>query len=153
MSITAYSIYSQLPSVSGSLPSICNLRMHHAIVTRDPLNMNSVLNWWKSFFNQVLNVHVVHDVRWLDIYTAEPLVPEPSLIEVEIAIGKLKRYKSPGTDQILAELLEEGGETLCSEIHRLIHSIWNREELPQKWKESIILQIHKTGDKTDCNNY
>jgi hypothetical protein len=24
---------------------------------------------------------------------------------------------------------------LCSEINKFIHSIWNREELPQKWKE------------------
>jgi hypothetical protein len=32
------------------------------------------------------------------MYMAEPLVLEPSLVEVEIAIGKLKSYKSPGTD-------------------------------------------------------
>jgi hypothetical protein len=29
----------------------------------------------------------------------------------------------------------------------------NKEELPQQWKESIIVPIHKKGDKTDCNNY
>jgi hypothetical protein len=46
----------------------------------------------------VLNVHGVHDVRQMDIETAEPLVPEPSLVEVEIAIGKLKSYKYPGTE-------------------------------------------------------
>jgi hypothetical protein len=46
----------------------------------------------------VLNVHGVHDVRKMDIQTAEPLVPEPSLVEVETAIGKLISYKSPGTD-------------------------------------------------------
>jgi hypothetical protein len=89
----------------------------------------------------------------MDIHTAEPLVPEPSLVEVEIAIGKLKSYKSPSADQILAELVKAGGEKLCSEIHRLICSIWNKEELPQKWKESISIPIHKKGDKTDCNNY
>jgi hypothetical protein len=33
-----------------------------------------------------------------EIHTAEPLVPEPSSSEVEIAIEKLKRYKSPGID-------------------------------------------------------
>jgi hypothetical protein len=72
---------------------------------------------------------------------------------VQIAIGKLKSYKSLGTDQILAELIKAGGETLYSEIRRLICSIWNKEELPQQWKESIIVPIYKKGDKTNCNNY
>jgi hypothetical protein len=39
---------------------------------------------------------------------AEPLVPESSIVEVEIAIGKLKSYKSLGTDQISAELNKGG---------------------------------------------
>jgi hypothetical protein len=44
--------------------------------------------------------------------TPEPLVPDPSPFEVGIAIAELKRYKSPGSDQILAELIKAGGETL-----------------------------------------
>jgi hypothetical protein len=88
----------------------------------------------------------------MDIHTAEPLVPEPSLVKVEIAIRKFKSYKSPGTNQIPAELIKAGGET-CSEVHRLICSIWNKEELPQQWKESVIVPIHKKNNKTDCNNY
>jgi hypothetical protein len=88
----------------------------------------------------------------MDTHTAEPFVAELSLIEVETAIGNLKSYKSPGIDQILAELINAGGETLRTEIHILICSIWNKQELPQQWKESIIVQIHKTADKTDCNN-
>jgi hypothetical protein len=75
-------------------------------------------------------------------------VPELSLVEVEIAIGKLKSYKSPGTDNIPTELIKVVGETSYSEIHRLICSIWNKEELPQQWKESIIVPIYKKGDKT-----
>jgi hypothetical protein len=116
----------------------------------DPQN---VLNRWKNFFYQVLNVHLVQDVRQMDIHMAEPLVPEPSLVKMEIAIGKLKSYKSPGTDPIPAELIKAGSETLRSEIHRLICCIWNKEELPQEWKESIIVPIYKKVDKTDCNNY
>jgi hypothetical protein len=53
-------------------------------------DLQNVLNGWKNFFNQVLNVHGVHDIRQMDIHTAEPLVPESSLVEVEIAIGNLK---------------------------------------------------------------
>jgi hypothetical protein len=42
-------------------------------------------------------------------------VPERSTSEVEVAIGKLKMYKSPGYDQIQA-----GKETLLTEIHNLL---------------------------------
>jgi hypothetical protein len=56
----------------------------------------------------MLNVHGVHDDRQKVIHMAESLVPEPSLVEVEIAIGKLKSYKSPGIDQISAELTKAG---------------------------------------------
>jgi hypothetical protein len=68
----------------------------------------SVLNKWKNFFNQVLNVHGVHNVRQKDIHMAEPLVPAPSLVEVGIPIGKLKSCKSAGTDQIQVELFNAG---------------------------------------------
>jgi hypothetical protein len=72
---------------------------------------------------------------------------------VEIAIAKLKKYKSPGSDQIPAELIQAGGQILLSEIHKLINSVRNKKELPDQWKESIIVPIHKKGDKTDSNNY
>jgi hypothetical protein len=62
-------------------------------------------------------------------------------------------YNSPGVDQIPAELIQAGGETLCLEIHKLIKFIWNKEQLPHQWKESIVVPNHKKGDKTDCSNY
>jgi hypothetical protein len=100
-----------------------------------------------------LNVQYVSDVRQIEIHTAEQLVPGPSHLEIEISIAKLKKCKSPGSDQIPAELYQAGGETLVSVIHKLINSIWNEEEMPDQWKESITVPIHKTGDKSDCNNY
>jgi hypothetical protein len=72
-------------------PRISIIKVENGNLIADP---QSVLNKWKKFFNQMLNVHWVHDVRQMDIQTADPLVPEPSLVEVEIAIGKLKSYKS-----------------------------------------------------------
>jgi hypothetical protein len=81
------------------------------------------------------------------------LVRDPSPYKPEIAIVKLKRYKSPGSDQILAEPIQAGGETFPPEIHKLINFIWNKEELPDQWKESIFVPIYKKGNKTDCSNY
>jgi hypothetical protein len=80
---------------------------------------------WKNYFCQLLNIHEAGGVRQNQMHTAEPFVPDPTASEVEVAIGKLKRYKSPGDDQIPAELIQAGLETLRSEIHKLINLLWD----------------------------
>ena len=50
-------------------------------------------------------------------------------------------------------MIKAGGKTIHCEIHKLIIFIWNKEELPEEWKESIIVPIYTQGDKTDCSNY
>jgi len=50
-------------------------------------------------------------------------------------------------------VIKAESRTNCLEIHKLITYIWKKDKLPEDWKESIILHIHKKGDKTDCNNY
>jgi len=100
-----------------------------------------------------LNIYGVNDVRQSEIHTAEPLVPEPSAFEVELAIEELKSHKLPGIDQIPSELIKAVGKTIHSEIHKLIISVWNKEELSEEWKESIIVSIYNKGDKIDCSNY
>jgi hypothetical protein len=66
---------------------------------------HSIMARWRNYFSQLLNVHGAKDVRQAEIHTAEPLVPEPSDFEFELAIGKLKSHKYPGIDQIPAELI------------------------------------------------
>jgi hypothetical protein len=56
---------------------------------------HNILNRWKSYFSQLLNVHNVSDVRPIELHTAKPLVPGHSYLEAEIPIVKLKKYKSP----------------------------------------------------------
>jgi hypothetical protein len=75
----------------------------------------------KGNFSQLLNVQGVNDVGQTAIRTAEPLVSEPSAFEVGLTIEKLKRHKSPGIDQIPAELIKGGVEhfavgSRCSSI-------------------------------------
>ena len=83
----------------------------------------SIVARWRKYFSQLLSVHGVHDVMQTETHTAEPLVPEPSACEVELAIEKVKSHKSPGTEQILAELIKAGDRTIHYEIHKLIISI------------------------------
>jgi hypothetical protein len=77
---------------------------------------HSILNRWKYYFSQLLNVHNVSDVSQIEVHTAEPLVPGPSRLEVEIAIAKLKKYKSPGSDQIPAELIQAHGSVVVKAL-------------------------------------
>jgi hypothetical protein len=104
---------------------------------------HNILNRWKNYFSQLLKVHNVSDVRQIEVHTAEPLLPGPSRLEVEISIAKFKKYKSPGSDEISEELIQTGSEILVSAINKFINSVWNKEELPYQWKESIIVPVHK----------
>jgi hypothetical protein len=83
---------------------------------------HNIFNRWKNYFSQLFNVHNVSDVWQIKVHTAEPLVLGPSHLEVEVAIAKLKKYKSPGSDQIPEEFIQAGSEILLSVIHKLINS-------------------------------
>jgi hypothetical protein len=70
----------------------------------------------------------------------------PNLVEVEIATGKLEKYKSPGTDQISDEIiilyvLRYTNIFVLYGIRRNFHSSGRNLSVPS----------HKNGDKT--NNY
>jgi len=49
-------------------------------------------------------------------------------------------------------LYKIGHTAIRYEIHKFIISVWSKEELPEEWKESVIVPIFKKGDKTDCSN-
>ena len=76
-----------------------------------------ILAKWRNHFSQHLNVHGVIDVRQTEIHTAQPVVPQLSAHEVDMAIKKLKRHKSPGVDQIPAEVIKRGSRIIRSESH------------------------------------
>jgi hypothetical protein len=60
----------------------------------------------------------------------------------------LKKYNSPpGSDEIPAELIQPGGEILLSAIHKLINSVWYKDELPDQREEFITVQVTKRVTK------
>jgi hypothetical protein len=56
-------------------------------------------------------------------------------------------------NQIPTEMIKARGRRIRSEIRKFINSVWNKEKLPEVWKELVIVPIYKMGDKTGCNNY
>jgi hypothetical protein len=86
-------------------------------------------------------------------FTVENEDIQPSYKEVTHVIKCLKNHKLPGTDQILAELLNKGGKTLWRRIHHLIKLILVQHKMPEEWSMGSIQPIYKKGDKLKCSNY
>jgi len=82
---------------------------------------------WRNYYSQLFNVRGVKNDRQAEIHTTEPLVFEPCAAEFALAIDKPKSHKSPGIDQIQAELIKAAGRKFCLEIHNVIISISNKE--------------------------
>jgi hypothetical protein len=77
-------------------------------------DFHNIFNMWKNYFSQLLNVHNVSDFMQIEVHTAEPLVPGPSRLEGEIDIAKSEKHKSPGSDEIPAELIQAGAKYYCA---------------------------------------
>ena len=111
----------------------------------------SILARWRNHFLQLLNVHGVNDVRQTEIHTAEPLVPELSDCEVELAIEKLKRHKLPGIDQIPA--IKGGVEQIALKSINLFILIGiSRNCLGTGRSQTMCLSIRRVI-KTECSKY
>jgi hypothetical protein len=67
----------------------------------------------------------------------------PVTLEVEMAIEKLKRYKSPGIDQIPAELIKTGGRTILRSRNSLILFGIKRNCLSSGRSQSLYLFIRR----------
>ena len=72
----------------GNQPRTIIVKDEKGELVADP---HSIMAKWRNYFSQQLNVHEDKDVRQAEIHTVEPLVPEPSAFEVELANGKLKK--------------------------------------------------------------
>jgi len=84
----------------------------------------------------------------LDINT-EP----PDVAEVKKAIKSLKNEKSPGMDQIHAEMLKVEEQATPTVLTRILKTIWQLEEPPDLWKTGLLVNLPKKGDLTNCNNW
>jgi hypothetical protein len=109
------------------------------------VDSHNILNRWKNYFSQLLNVHDISDARQLEMHMAEPLVSGPVLLSLKLLLQSGKSINHQ-------EMIKFWEKWLNQEVKH--YCLWStKEELHDKWKEYIIVPIHKKGDKTDCNNY
>ena len=77
----------------------------------------------------------------------------PMKSEIEWAIKSLKDGKSPGCDNIQAEMIKASGEEGIDVYHKLCTKIWESGQWPIDWKRAIFIPLPKKGDLQQCSNY
>ena len=65
----------------------------------------------------------------------------------------MKNNKATGIDNIAAEVLKIDIDTTASEMEKLFREIWDAEEVPDEWKQGLIVKLPKKGDLTVCGNW
>ena len=84
----------------------------------------------------------------------ETCLNKPILFEeVEIAVASLKKRKSAGVDNIPAELVQAGGETMIDVLTEICNRIWRTGEWPTPWTQSLIITLPKKVNLQLCQNY
>ena len=73
--------------------------------------------------------------------------------EEEAAIRSLTTGKSPGADNIPAELLKHVGNDLVTVVTSLCQKIWETKQWPDEWAKPFIIPLPQKGNLQKCNNY
>ena len=123
------------------------------------IDLDKIKDRWAEHFKELYNPINPTDETVLDDLPSnygqsqESDSPEVTRDEVRWAISKLKSGKAPGIDMITAEEIVAAGEMGETVFFELCRKIWVEEQLPEEWKRSVIIPIHKKKDKHLCDNY
>mgnify|MGYP006273469667 CR=1 FL=1 len=117
---------------------------------------SAVLKRWSQYCSDLYNHPLQPDHSLIDGDSTPQREPSPLPVlkeEVEEAIRSLPTGKSPGADNIPAELLKNGGEHLATVITSLCQKIWATKQWPVEWTQSLIIPLPKKGNLRQCQNY
>ena len=110
---------------------------------------------WTEHFSEILNrdpplnpIETQEDVEDLDIN-----INPPTKAEIIQAIKSLKNGKSPGADNLNAELFKADPEQAANILLPLYTNIWLEKKIPPDWTKGVIIKVPKKGTLSDCNNW
>ena len=115
-----------------------------------------VLERWTEYCGDLYNYELKPDVSLLqadllldDGEDSPPILKE----EVEAAVRSLKPGKSPGVDNVPAELVKHGGDETVQALTVLCRKIWDEKTWPTKWTQSLVIPLPKKGNLRKCENH
>jgi len=118
------------------------------------MNIKEKVEMWKEYFDKLLNTEEARElIKKGNKEISEVELEELTIEDITKAIRNLKNNKVAGTDGIHPELIKYGGNKLLNRMYELVRQIWEEKRIPEEWKETIIVPIHKRGYRDRCENY
>ena len=89
---------------------------------------------------------------------AVPVGEEMKFLEIDSTdyhniVRSMKAKKSTGFDEVSNKLIKDIQVEIREPIMDIINTSLCTGQVPQAWKTAKIIPLHKSGDKTDTNNY
>ena len=82
------------------------------------------------------------------------MAEELTMQELRSSIKKLKSKKAPGPDGVMNDMLRHPGSAAKNILLRIFNQSWKQGRVPDIWKETSIIPIHKKGrDEKDAKSY
>ena len=130
--------------------SLAYVKDENGVLLRD---VELIRERWVRWFYTLLNVKSPRLDQWPENI---PLGVQPTMQELTDAIHSLANGKAVGPDGVSVELFKitlNGDTALRRRLLDIVVRIWRGIEVPQQWKDAIIMVLHKEKDRTECGNY
>jgi len=119
---------------------------------------NEILQRWAEHFNNLLNQPSQVDEDAINEFPQWPLQEDlsipPLLDETKKALKHMANGKAPGPDGIPAEIYKYGGQCLVRRLVHLFSIIWEKQSVPQEFKDANIVHLYKRkGNRVNCDNH
>lgn len=119
---------------------------------------DQILKHWADHFCNVLNKpsfissEAIANIPQVPVDKSLDALPTSE--EVKKAISQLSDGKAPGSYGIPAEIYKCGGENLVERLTELFKLIWEKQVLPQDFKDASIVHLYKKkGNCQACDNH
>ncbi len=73
--------------------------------------------------------------------------------EIKNAVKKLNNDKASGGNNILPEILKADPSTTAYILYDLLNVIWEKEVIPDEWKQGLLIKVPKKGNLSHCRNW
>ena len=73
--------------------------------------------------------------------------------ELVIDLKGLKTSRAPGAHSMVNEFLKYDGSEVRNKLLKIVTMIFEKEDMPSNFRQTLIKTLYKKGDKSECSNY